>query len=127
MCMIGIVGIALTSETFSNRFLEIKTSWESLKKEVILQFNVGERVHHIDASIRLIKESPWIGFGTGSYRSEHQRKLIHMTLQELSTLIIRIINFYKHPYNLELFGLIILLLLLPVLSSLQNLSKSQVS
>lgn len=115
VCMIGIGGIALTSETFSNRFLEIKTSWESLKKEGNTHSSVGERIHHLDASIRLIKESPWIGFGTGSYRSEHQRLIdTYYPPGTINT---------DHPHNqflqtsvqFGLFGLIILLLLLPVL------------
>ena len=113
--MMSVGGLFFTSDIFYNRFLEVKTSWESFKKEGHTHSSIGERVHHIDASIKLIKESPWIGFGTGSYRKEHQRLIdTHYPPGTINT---------DHPHNqfLQTFvqfgviGFIILFILLPVL------------
>jgi O-antigen ligase len=111
---ISITILFLTVETFSSRILELKRDLVLFQSQ-ITHSSLGERLHHIDAGIRLFSQSPYYGHGTGSYREKHQTLLK---------------EFYPpgtinsdHPHNQYLVamvqfglpGLIILLALFPIL------------
>ncbi|MBT3786229.1 O-antigen ligase family protein, partial [bacterium] len=111
---ISITILFLTVETFSSRILELKRDLVLFQSQ-ITHSSLGERLHHIDAGIRLFSQSPYYGHGTGSYREKHQTLLK---------------EFYPpgtinsdHPHNqylvamvqFDLPGLIILLALVPIL------------
>ena len=110
-----IVILSLFSQTFSDRFYELKTTWESFRTTGNTHSSIGERAHHIDASLKLISERPLLGFGTGSYRREHKRLL--ETYYPPNT-----IN-SDHPHNqylqtmvqFGLLGLIVIIMLLPLM------------
>lgn len=70
-----LIGIGLLTINYSSAFkqrleLTIKEYSERDKKELT---SVGQRIEFLDKSIQLIKESPLIGHGTGSYGKEFCR------------------------------------------------------
>ncbi len=113
--VILIITLSLFSQTFSDRFYELKTTWESFRTTGNTHSSVGERAHHIDASLKLISERPLLGFGTGSYLREHKRLL--ETDYPPNT-----IN-SDHPHNQYLqtmvqfgfLGLLVIMMLLPLM------------
>lgn len=67
-----VIGLSFFSHTFQQRFQQFHVSWANYKQGNT-HSSLGERLHHIDASFRLFMEKPLVGFGTGSYKNEHQR------------------------------------------------------
>lgn len=67
-----VIGLYFFSQTFQQRFQQVHVSWAKYKQGNT-HSSLGERLHHIDASFRLFMEKPLVGFGTGSYKYEHQR------------------------------------------------------
>lgn len=106
-----IIALSLFSSTFSSRFDQLQTSWKKFQVGNTYS-SLGERLHHLDASVKLFLERPWTGFGTGSYEREHQRLLkTHYPPGTIDS---------NHPHNQFLLTLVqfgipggIILLLLP--------------
>lgn len=59
-------------DSLRHRYTQIESQWDHFKEGDIYS-SMGQRFHHINVSWQSFKQSPLVGHGTGSYKSQHDK------------------------------------------------------
>ncbi|MZH03272.1 MAG: O-antigen ligase family protein [Nitrospinae bacterium] len=112
--MLSFLFLCFYVPSFQAGIEDLRIGWKNYQSQNT-RSSLGERLHHVDAGLRLFWKSPWFGHGTGSYPSEHKKLLqSHYPPGTIDS---------DHPHNQYLaamvqhglVGLILLLSLFPIL------------
>lgn len=118
---LGTISVYHTSTLMQNRFTQAYHEISSYQQNY--RTSVGERIHYYKNSLKLIQDNPWLGYGTGAYKSAICTKVAE---NECSV-------FNWHPHNQYLFFWIengflgVLLYLAYILSPIASLQKMPTS